>query len=65
MLCYRDRTYCMCRECKKYETCPHSEHQAMIERNLHPDEFVRNLPLCVADMSGRCDQYEVADDSTQ
>ena len=61
MLCYRDRCYCMCRDCKKYESCPSSEHQAMIERNLHPDEFVRNLPLCVADMSKMCDQYEVAE----
>ena len=33
----------------------------MIERNLHPDEFVRTLPMCVADMSKRCDQYEVAE----
>ena len=49
----------MNRDCRKYESCPSSEHQAMIERNLHPDEFVRNLPLCVADMSGRCDEFEV------
>ena len=58
MICYRDRCYCMCRDCKNYESCPSSEHQGMIERNLHPDEFVRNLPMCVADMSKRCDEYE-------
>ena len=61
MICYRDRCYCMCRDCKHYESCPQSEHQGMIERNLHPDEFVRNLPMCVADMSKRCDEYEVAE----
>lgn len=49
MICYRDRCYCMCRGCKHYESCPSSEHQGMIERNL---------PMCVADMSKRCDEYE-------
>lgn len=60
MLCYRDRTYCACRNCKKYASCEDSEHHAVVERNLHPDAFVRNLPLCVADFSDNCKEYELA-----
>jgi hypothetical protein len=44
MICYKDRTFCVMAECKKYKTCPYAATE-----QLEQDAKAFGLPIAMSD----------------
>ena len=60
MICYKDRTWCDAKECKKYRYCTNAFPYAKNEQIK--EEHCQRLPYAVRDMSDECNDYEVQND---
>ena len=49
MIVYKDKTFCMRKECKKYETCHRNYDKAIAEKMNSPQTFIRNMGISVAE----------------
>ena len=61
MICYKDRQYCMSTNCRNYETCRESVKAAMEEKAKSGDEFIRNLPIDMAEWAD-CPNFKLQTD---
>jgi hypothetical protein len=61
MICYMDKTWCRCENCKHYHECEKAQPYAMRKQARECPDVRDRIPYAVCDMSGRCADFEVAE----
>ena len=59
MICYEDKTWCRCENCKNYQTCEKSQIYAMRKQAQEVPDVRDRIPYAVRDMSDVCADFEV------
>ena len=61
MICYMDKTWCRCENCKNYRECEKAQPYAMRKQAQECPDVRDRIPYAVRDMSGVCKDFEVAE----
>ena len=59
MICYMDKTWCRCENCKHYQTCEMAQPYAMRKQAKEVADVRDRIPYAVRDMSSVCEDFEV------
>ena len=61
MICYEDKTWCRCENCKNYRFCENSQIYAMRKQAEEVKDVRDRIPYAVCDMSSVCEDFEVSE----